>query len=107
MNKKQWFAVAVAGALALAASYAAAQQATPGSDLDAEMSDAGVVAPAPYDLEPRVTMSKANRSELRKLEDRHLTELRALEDRYAAELRALRAKQSAERDALLKTFAAK
>lgn len=107
MNKKQWFAIAAASALALATSYAGAQQAAPGSDADAEISDAGVIAPAPYDLEPRVTLSKMNRGELRKLEDRHLAELRTLEDRYAGELRALRAKQSAEREALLKTFAAK
>ena len=105
MKNKQWFAIAAAGALALAASYAGAQQAAP--DSEPEMSDVGVIAPAPYDLEPRVTLSKANRGELRKLEDRHLSEVRMLEDRYATELRALRAKQSAERDALLKSFAAK
>ena len=82
-----------------------AQQET--NEAPAEISDVGVIAPAPYDLEPRITLSSAQRELLRKLEDKHIGELRSLEDQYAQDLRALRARQYAERDAILKGFAAK
>jgi hypothetical protein len=105
-TKKLMVCAAMAGALALAVPLAGAQQSAADSDAE-EMSDAGVIAPAPYDLEPRVMLRSADRTALRKLEDKHLSELRTLEDRYAKELRALRAKQFAERDAMLKSFASK
>lgn len=44
------------------------------------------------------------KTELRKLEDRHVSELRNLEDKYDRELRTLRQKQSLEREGMIKKF---
>lgn len=99
--------LALAAALAVAASQAHAQQApdTQGAQ-DNGISDLGTFGALPLDTLGRLQLRTEHKEALRKLQDKHIRELRGLEDQQEQQQRALRAKQYAEREVLLKSFAA-